>query len=92
MKTYVLNLVVNTKNTDIYDKVALNKYPMVIICKSESELKEFLATEDTAEFVKSLIKSQRVYDTAEWKIRDIYPNGEVRELTLDVSELLNVEY
>lgn len=92
MKIYTLNLVVDTKNTDIYDKVALNKYPIVVQCKTEDELKRFLSTTETAEFVKSLIKSQRVYDTAEWKIRDIYPNGEVRELTLDVSELLSIEY
>ena len=40
MNIYTLNLVVNTKNTDIYDKVALNKFPMIIKCKSEEELKE----------------------------------------------------
>lgn len=92
MKTYVLNLVVDAKNTDIYDKVALNKYPIVAFCKSESELKEKLSNDETKEYVKSLIKSKRVYDTAEWLIRDIYPNNTIQELVWDVSELIHIDY
>ena len=45
MKTYAVNLVVDTKNTDIYDKVALNKFPIIIKCKTESELKDILSQE-----------------------------------------------
>lgn len=92
MKTYVINLVVDAKNNDIYDKVSLNKYPIVAFCRSEAELKERLSNDDTKEFIKSLIKSKRVYDTAIWMIRDIYPNNTTRELIWDVSELIHIDY
>lgn len=92
MKTYAINLVVNTKFTDIYDKVALNKFPIVIICKTEAELKDILSNDNSTEFVRQLIKSRRVYETAEWKIRSIYPDGEVRELVWKVSDLNKLEF
>lgn len=92
MKTYVVNLVVDAKNTDLYDKVALNKFPIVIFCKSEMELKEYLSNDETKEFVKSLIKSKRVLDSAVWMIRDIYPDQVVQSLSLPVKELINIEY
>lgn len=92
MKTYAINLVVDTKATDIYDKVALNKFPIIVQCENEASLKDILSNENTLEFVKTLIKSKRVYDSAEWKIRSIYNNGEVRELVWDVSELNKIEF
>lgn len=88
MKTYAINLVVDTKNTDIYDKVALNKYPIIIQCKTEAELKEMLSGVDVNDYINNQIKSQRVLDTAEWMIRSIYPNNEVRELIWKVSDMV----
>jgi hypothetical protein len=87
MKTYAINLVTDTKYTDIYDKVALNKYPIIVRCKTESELKDILSSNQTTEYVKSLIKSKRTYDASIWMIRSIYSNGDVRELSWKVSEL-----
>lgn len=92
MKTYAINLVVDTKNTDIYDKVALNKFPIIVLCKTEAELKDILSQENTKEFVIQYIKSQRVYDSAQWKIRSIYPDGEVHEIVWDVSDLITIDY
>lgn len=92
MKTYAINLVTDTKHTDIYDKVALNKYPIVVICKTESELKGILTSQDTINFVKSLIKSQRLFNTAFWMIRTIYNNGDVREIVWRVSDMISIDY
>ena len=92
MKTYAVNLVVDTKNTDIYDKVALNKFPIIVRCKTESELKDILANDDTKNFIKQHIKSKRVFDTALWQIRSIYPNGEVRELVWEIDDLISIDY
>ena len=89
MKTYVVNLVVDTKNTDIYDKVALNKFPIIIKCKTEAELKEILSQELAQKFIQDHIKSQRVMDTAEWFIRCVYDN-EVREIVWKVSGINNL--
>lgn len=92
MKTYVLNLVVSAKNSDVYDKVALNKYPIVAFCKSEAELKERLSSEDTKDFVLTLIKSKKVYDSAVWMIRDIYPNNTTKDLVWHLSDLIHIDY
>ena len=86
MKTYAVNLVVDTKNTDIYDKVSLNKFPIIIKCKTESELKDILAQEQADEFIQSKIKSQRIFDTAQWFVRCIYEE-DVKEIVWDVSEI-----
>jgi hypothetical protein len=85
MKTYAVNLVVDTKNTDIYDKVALNKFPIIIKCKTEAELKEILSQELAQKFIQDHIKSQRVFDTAEWFIRCIYEEN-VREIVWNVTD------
>jgi hypothetical protein len=85
MKTYAVNLVVDTKNTDIYDKVALNKFPIIIKCKTEAELKEILSQELAQKFIQDHIKSQRVFDTAEWFIRCIYEEN-VREIIWKVTD------
>jgi hypothetical protein len=89
MKTYAINLVVDTKNTDIYDKAALNKFPLIVKCKTEAELKEILSTTDTILFVQNLIKSPRVFESASWMIRCIYEN-DVREIVWDLKEILPI--
>ena len=38
MNVYAVNLTVDTKTTDIYDKVAVNKFPVIVLCKDEQEL------------------------------------------------------
>lgn len=90
MKNYAVNLVVDTKHTDIYDKVALNKFPIIVQCKTENELKSILSNEQTIQFVKGLIKSKSVFDTAFWNIRTIYDNDVVRELVWKVSDTINI--
>lgn len=90
MKNYAVNLIVDTKNTDIYDKVALNKFPIIVQCKTEDELKNILSGEDTKEFVKKLIKSKSVFDTSFWNIRTIYNDGNVREIVWKVSDMINI--
>ena len=85
MKTYAVNLVVDTKNTDIYDKVALNKFPIIIKCKTEAELKEILSQELAQKFIQDHIKSQRVFDSAEWFVRCIYEEN-VREIVWKITD------
>ena len=35
---FAVNLTVDTKTTDLYDKVAVNKYPVIVICNDDKEL------------------------------------------------------
>lgn len=92
MKTYAINLVTDTKNTDIYDKVALNKFPIIVTCKTESELKGILSSTESTNFVKKLVKNKRVYNASVWMIRSIYENGTVRELSWKVPDLNIIDY
>ena len=92
MEIYAINLVVDTKNTDIYDKVALNNFPIIVQCKTEAELKSILASDDTKEFIKRYIKSKRVFDSALWKIRSIHPNGDVHEMVWEIDDLISIDF
>ena len=37
---FAVNLTVDTKTTDLYDKVAVNKFPVIVRCNNEDELWE----------------------------------------------------
>lgn len=74
MKIYAINLCTDTKNTDRYDKVAVNKYPMIVKCKGNDELKEFLSKDETVKYVKDLLKQKHLYETAVYYIREIGEN------------------
>lgn len=71
MKTYAINLCTDTKNTDRYDKVAVNKFPIIVRCEDFNELKYFLQKEDTINFVKELLKQKHLYETAVYYIREV---------------------
>lgn len=88
---YTINLVVDTKVTDIYDKVALNKYPMVIFCDDINELKDILSNIDTINYVKNYIKSKKIFDNAQWYIRSIDYDNIIEEVW-NVSDLINIVY
>lgn len=92
MKTYAINLTTCTKTTDIYDKVAVNKFPIIVRCKTESELKDILSSEDTNGFVKHMLRTQKLYNDAEWCIRSVYSDGSVYELNWKVSDINIVSY
>ena len=74
MNTYVINICVNTKTTDLYDKVAVNKFPLLISCEDETRLTEILASQDVVSYVKMLI-SKHLYDNAQYYIVRIDGDG-----------------
>ena len=91
MKTYTINLCTDTKNTDRYDKVAVNKFPIIMKCSDVDELKKYLGNEETANYVKSMLKQKHLYETAVFYIREINGNS-INELTLSVVELMKINY
>jgi hypothetical protein len=93
MKIYAINLTVDTKTTDLYDQVAINKYPIIVICKDQQELWSKLSTENTELWIKSNVKTQRLFNSAYFHIREInYQASEVKELCWKVDSLLKVSY
>ena len=63
MNIYAVNLTVDTKTTDLYDKVAVNKYPVIVICKDENELKEKLSSDTTKGWIKTNIRTKHMENT-----------------------------
>lgn len=91
MKIYAINLTVDTKTTDLYDQVAINKYPVIVLCKDEQELWDKLASEDTSIWVKQNVRTQRLFDTAYFHIREI--NGiDVKDICWKADSLVKVIY
>jgi hypothetical protein len=48
---YTINIVTITKSTDLYDAVALNKFPLLIVCEGD-EFEQFLSSNEMLEFCK----------------------------------------
>ena len=91
MNTYAVNLTVDTKTTDIYDKVAVNKFPVIVLCKDENELWEKLSSQDTKDWVRTNIRLKHIYDSAYFHIREI--TGEnVRDLCWKVDSVIEMVY
>ena len=92
MKTYAINLTTCTKTTDLYDKVAVNKFPIIVRCKTEDELKQLLSSQETENYVRSMLRTKKLFDESQWCIRSVYPDGSVYELCWDVSSINNITY
>ena len=91
MKTYAINLTVDTKTTDIYDQVAVNKYPIIVLCKDEEELWEKLSSTETCNWIRQNVRTQRLFNSAYFHIRDIsYDN--ITDICWKVDSLVDILY
>ena len=91
MKTYAINLTVDTKTTDLYDQVAVNKYPIIVLCKDENELWEKLSSQDTSNWIRQNVKTQRLFDSAYYHIREINDDN-VNDICWKVDSLIKMVY
>lgn len=91
MKTYAVNLTVDTKTTDLYDQVAVNKYPIIVLCKDDKELWDKLTSQDTANWIRANIRNQKLFDSAYFYIREI-AGDEVRDICWKVDSLIKITY
>ena len=91
--TYVVNICVDTKSTDIYDKVAINKFPIIISCE-DSKLKEVLNNMDIQNYIKTNV-SKQLYNTAQFYIRVIDNNGiygDEQSIIYNIKDIVSIEY
>ena len=68
---YAINIVTVTKSTDIYDAVAVNKFPILIACNSRDELYGILGGDQVKNFCQQMIKTQNLYDHSKFYIREL---------------------
>lgn len=75
----VLNILTKTKRGDVYDEVAINKYPIVISidgnCDIDEWLDEFLGSDDFSRILSNHIRNRATFDNSKLYIR-IYDDGE----------------
>ena len=91
MKIFAVNLTVDTKTTDIYDQVAVNKYPVIVLCKDEKELWDKLSHTDTINWIRQNIRTKRLFDTAFFHIREIDGN-DIKDICWKVDSLITMAY
>lgn len=91
MKIYAINLTVDTKTTDLYDQVAVNKYPIIVICNEESELWEKLSSQEASNWIRQNVKTQRLFDSAYYHIREISDNDTI-DTCWKVDSLIKMVY
>jgi hypothetical protein len=94
MNIYAVNLTVDTKTTDLYDKVAVNKYPVIVLCKDEKELWYKLSSEETKNWIKNNIRTKHIYESAFFHIREVsdIKDAKVKDLCWKVNSLMNISY
>ena len=91
MKTYAVNITVDTKTTDLYDQVAVNKYPIIVICNDEQELWDKLTSQEASNWVRQNVKTQRLFDSSYYHIREIIDN-DVIDSCWKVDSLIKMVY
>lgn len=86
MTIFAINIVTVTKNAELYDAVAVNKFPCCICADDEQEFYETLKTEQVITFVRESLKSKYLFDNAMLYVRMITDEGEHKNITLSVRE------
>ena len=90
LESYSINICVATAGHDRYDKVAINKYPMVVLGR-ESDLKNQLRSDAIRSYIKTNIRSKEIYDTAEFYIMHLKRDNTVDKFVIPVPELVRID-
>lgn len=92
MNIYAINVCTDTKNTDRYDKVAVNEYP-VIVLGTRTELDNHLKSNEMKAFIKKLFRTQSLYDAGVFRIRciDSY-DWYIDEFELPIKDFVEIYY
>ena len=92
MNIYAINVCTDTKNTDRYETVAVNKYPVIVV-GTNSELVNYLRSEDMKKFIKELFRTQNLYDAGVFRIRIVDTQYyDVTQDELSVKDFVKLEY
>lgn len=90
LESYSINICVATAGHDRYDKVAINKHPMIVLGR-ESDLRNQLRSETVRGYIKNNIRSKEIYDSAEFYIMHLKRDNTVDKLVIPVSELVAID-
>lgn len=89
LESYSVNICVPTAGHDRYDKVAINKYPMIILGR-ESDLKNQLGSDQIMRYIKENIKTKEIYESAVFYVMHPKRDNTVDRFTIPVPELVSI--
>ena len=84
---YAINICVATSGHDRYDKVAVNKYPIIVIGTKEM-LHQTLSSEQVEEYIKKNIPNADVRSTAEFFVREIVGETESNTFSIPITKVI----
>lgn len=90
MKIYVINITTTTKNKELYERVSVNEYPLVIYCENEDRLKYILSTR--TDYIRNILKTETLYNHALYMIREIDMDNiyEIRNFEYKVKDIIEI--
>lgn len=92
MNIYAINICTDTKNTDRYDKVAVNKYPIIAIGTHE-ELIKYLKSDEMHKFIQDLFRTKHLYEAAVFRVRSVDTRDyEVNSDEMLVKDFVHIDY
>lgn len=88
---YVINITTKTASTDIYKRVSLNLYPIIVFGDFDY-LKSILASDEMKNKIKSLLRTPDLYEAGEYYIREIIDDDEINNMSFPIKDFTDIIY
>lgn len=88
---YVINITTKTASTDIYKRVSLNLYPIIVFGDFDY-LKSILASDEMKNKIKSFLRTSDLYEAGEYYIREIIDDDEINDMSFPIKDFTDIIY
>lgn len=84
---YSANICTVTKPNDMFEMVAVNRYPIFVECADDNDFYEMMKKDDINSFVSDNLKTLFLFNNAKMYVRAINEDtGEHREFEFDIKD------
>lgn len=84
---YSANICTVTKPNDMFEMVAVNRYPIFVECADDNDFYEMMKKDDINSFVSDNLKTLFLFNNAKMYVRAINEDtGEYREFEFDIKD------
>jgi len=90
LESFSINLCVPTLGHDKYDKVAVNKFPIIVLGR-ESDLINMLSSDKVKDWVLHTIRDPELFKEAEWFIQHLHRDNTVEKHQYPVQQFITFE-
>lgn len=88
LESFSINLCVPTLGHDRYDKVAINKFPIIVLGR-KSDLIHMLQSDDIKDWVASTIKDPDLFKEAEWCIQHLKRDNTAEKIRYNLRDFMD---